>query len=182
MNRTKQFRHSALILGVLGALCACAFPYAPSPDRDDCLGNQCFTQQEDPSGLLRYAEHVSRMDESARRREYTRAEQAFAHEASTLNRLRLALLLTQPDTPFQCDSCARDLLKSYLQHDNDRAWRDFSALLLRSTEQRLALQQELDTERKQHQQMRQQLEKLKAIEKRLTERDRAATTKPEAVP
>lgn len=172
------------MLGLLGTLCACTSAQFPHQlDGDDCFDNRCFTQQEDPSGLLRYAEQVSRMSDPARRSEHARAEQAFANEASAFNRLRLALLLTLPDTPFQCDSCARDLLRSYLQHDdNNRAWRDFATLLLRSTEQRLALKQELETERKQHQQMRQQLEKLKAIEKRLNERDRAATTKPEAVP
>jgi len=168
--------------GVLGALCACASLNSPRDvDIDSCFDDPCLTQRDDPSRLLRHIEQVSRMSEPARRREYAQAERAFARDTDAFNRLRLALLLTLPETPFQCDSCARNLLRDYLQQDgNDHAWRDFAALMLRSTEQRLTLQQELETERKQHQQVRQQLEKLKAIEQRINER--AAATKPDATP
>lgn len=184
MNRAQQFRRSALMAGLLSALCACAsLNSLRGIDSDSCVDDPCLTQPEDPSRLLRHAEQVSRMSEPARRREYAQAERAFARDTGAFNRLRLALLLTLPDTAFQCDSCARNLLRDYLQQDgNDHAWRDVATLLLRSTEQRLALQQELETERKQHQQARQQLEKLKAIEQRINERDRAAAAKPDATP
>lgn len=184
MSRLERFTRSALLVGLLGALWACA-PFSTPRDVDGggCLDDPCITQRDDLARLLRYAEQVGRMSEPARRRQHALAEQAFAREASAFNRLRLALLLALPDSPLQCDSCARDLLRDYLQpDDNDRAWRNFATLLLHATEQRLALQQALETERRQHQLAREQVEKLKAIEQRINERDRAAITEPKQTP
>lgn len=178
MSRAKQLGRNALVFGLLGALCACV-PLSAAHDtsRIGCVDNlPCSTEPHDLPQLLRYTEHVSRMEDPAQRREHALATQAFAHEASAFNRMRLALLLSLPDTSFRCESCARDLMRDYLQADGgDHTWRDFAALLLRSTEERLQLQRALDTERKQRLQATEQLEKLKAIEQRLTEREREAS-------
>jgi hypothetical protein len=184
MSRAKLFGRNALLFGLLGALWACApLSAARHTDRAGCVDYvSCFTQPHDLPQLLRYTERVSRMEEPAQRREHALATQAFARDATAFNRLRLAVLLTLPDTSFQCDSCARDLMRDYLQADGgDPTWRDFAALLLRSTEAHLQLQHTLDTERKQRQQALEQLEKLKAIEQRLADREHAAST-PEDTP
>jgi hypothetical protein len=178
MSRAKLLGRNALVFGLLGALYACApLSTARVADRSGCADNlPCFAQAHDLPQLLRYTERVSRMEDPAQRREHALAAQAFARDASAFNRLRLALLLTLPDTSFQCDSCARDLIREYLQADaHDPAWRDFAALLLRSAEQNLQLRRALDTERKQRQQALEQLDKLKAIEQRLSEREREAS-------
>ena len=182
LRRTRRFTHSALPFALLCALGACASITTPrDADGIDCFNDPCLTRSDDLSRLLHYAEQIGRMSEPARRREYELAEREFAREPNSFNRVRLALFLTVPDTPFQCDSCARDLLREYLQPgSNDRAWRDFAALLLRGAEERVALQQALDSERQQHQQAREQLEKLKAIEKRINDRDRPVTTEKQA--
>lgn len=177
MSRAKPFGRNALIFGLLAAVGACA-PLSAARNADrGCVDNMpCFDQPHDLAQLLRYTERVSRMEDPAQRREHALATQAFEREASAFNRLRLALLLTLPDTSFQCDSCAHDLMRDYLQAGgDDSTWRDFAALVLRSTEKRLRLQKALDTERKQRQQAAEQLEKLKAIEQRLTEREREAS-------
>src|SRR5262249_55697616 len=47
-------------------------------------------------------------------REYTQQEIAFVHSHSAVDRLRLALLLSLPDTNFENTTYARELLQEYL--------------------------------------------------------------------
>lgn len=181
----RRLARSALVVGLLIVPIACAPLQTPrNTDGESCFDEGwCTAHGDDLTRLLRLAERVRTMSEPGQRREHALAQRAFTREANGYNRLRLALLLTLPDTPFQCDACARDLLRDYPTTsgaDTDTA--RFAAWLRDSTERRLQLQLALETERKQRQLVSQQLEKLKAIEQRLNDRDRAALKEPEKTP
>lgn len=110
------------------------------------------------------------MDTAARQREYLRVEAKFLDGQATTDRLMLVLLLSAPGAPFRDDARARGLLREYMGNDDD-AYREFARFLLRSLNERRAMEQALDAERKHTQQLRKQVEELKAIEQDMNQRD-----------
>lgn len=145
-----------------------------SPERDEtaCAEVSCVERPQGLGGLMRYAQVLRTLDAPVQQREYDRVESRFTRQSTVINRLMLALLLSTPDTAFRNDVRARELLSEYVETNrDDGAYRDFAAFLLRGLNERYALEQATEGERRLHQQLRKQVEELKAIEQHMNQRD-----------
>jgi len=159
-----------LALCLLGGLEGCATLEWPRGWAvDGCAGGAC---DDSLPGVLRYAEHVRTLDADAQRGEYQRMKQRYARDDSTANRFRLALLLSLPGAPFRSDARARELLRGYMQDNDDAsAYHHLAVFLLRTLDERQAVERTAEAERRQVELLRKQVEELKAIERRLNRRN-----------
>src|SRR5262245_53769526 len=64
--------------------------------------------------FLQYFARLRALSRDALQREYTQQEIAFVRSRSAIDRFRLALLLSIPDTNFENTAYAHDLLQEYL--------------------------------------------------------------------
>jgi hypothetical protein len=121
---------------------------------------------------MRYAEAIHDLDADALQREYVEVEERFSDKQAVMDRFSLILLLSAPDTPFRNDARARELLSEYVDRNrDDGAYWHVAQFLLRSLNERRAMEQATEAERKQTQQLRKQVQELKAIEQHMDERD-----------
>ncbi|QBQ54541.1 hypothetical protein [Nitrosococcus wardiae] len=79
--------------------------------------------------LLRYYRGLRSLSEVALRQELDRAWQATAKEPTAFDRLRLILLLSLPETPFQDLEQAREMLHDFLETENTEGLCDLALLL-----------------------------------------------------
>lgn len=152
----------SLVAAVLVALAACAALEMPaSPYQPVDL-------------LVREALDSARGAPAQQRASLQRAEQAFGHDASALNRLRLALLLATLGPPLRDDARAAELLEPIADPAAAGVGR-FAALLAGQVGDRTRMTRERersDRERdKREEALRQQLEALRAIERGIQERE-----------
>ena len=174
---------------------SCAVP-APAPPR------RVLERVEPNEGerFFQYFAYIRSLPPEALRREYAQQEVAFAQSRSEEDRLRLALLLSLPETAFGNRLYALELLQAYLneleqQHTRfldiavflvtfihskkqDNAYESLAKRLqeaLSEKERQLASQQELNKklqdERKNVKRLQEKIEKIKDIEKSLIERE-----------
>jgi len=80
------------------------------------------------------------------------------------NRMRLALLLTLPTAPFRNDARARDLLAGATGYPELARW------LVMSIDERRALEEVAEEERRRRQALQAKLNQLKAIEEEMDRR------------
>jgi len=124
--------------------------------------------------LMRYAEVIRTMDAEAQQREYQQVEARFFERQLSTDRFMLALLLSAPESALRSDARARELLSEYVEHNSDdTGHRQFAQLLLRGLNDRRAMEQVLEAERKQASQLRKQVEELKAIEQHMDKREQS---------
>jgi len=64
--------------------------------------------------FFQYFARLRALSREALQREYAQQERAFVHSRSAVDRLRLVLLLSLPDTDFANTAYARELLQEYL--------------------------------------------------------------------
>jgi hypothetical protein len=137
-----------------------------------CVEASCVERPQSVGGLIRYAQALRALDAPVQQGEYQRVESRFARQPTAINRLMLALLLSTPETTFRNDARSRELLAEYVElNRDDGAYRDFAAFLLRGLNERYAMEQAMEGERRLHQQLRKQVEELKAIEQHMNQRD-----------
>lgn len=168
-----------LALCVVGGLGGCAtFEMPRWLVADGCEAGACDGSGDEAlPGVLRYAEYIRTLDADAQRREYHRVKAAYSRDDSTANQFRLALLLGLPGTEFQSDARARELLLQYLKHNDDTsAYHHFAVFLVRTLNERHAVERTVEAERRQVELLRKQVEELKAIERRINRRN--ATRQP----
>jgi hypothetical protein len=81
--------------------------------------------------FFHYVRHVRALPREALRREHAQQQAAFAHDQSDASRLRLALLLSLPDTDFGNNTSALQLLQDYLKEQEPQhpELREIAALL-----------------------------------------------------
>ncbi len=182
MNRLRRWRSSVLALCFLGGLGGCAAFETPRwLTSDGCEAGACDGSDEALPGVLRYAEYIRTLDADAQRREYQRVKLAHARDDSTANQFRLAMLLSLPGTEFQSDARARELLLQYMKHNDDTSgYHHFAVFLLRTLNERQAVERTVEAEHRQVELLRRQVEELKAIERRINRRNaaRPRETKP----
>lgn len=165
-----------LALTLIGGVAGCAtFEMPRWLVADGCDAGACDgTGDEALSGMLRYSEYIRRLNADAQRREYQRVKTAHARDNSTANQFRLALLLSLPGTEFQSDARARELLLQYMKHNDDTSgYHPFAVFLLRTLNERQAVERTAEAERRQVDLLRKQVEELKAIERRINRRNAA---------
>ena len=128
---------AALLLGGCGSLT----PHAPL---------------DDVATLLAYNQRLSRLPADQQRQEYLAAQQAFAGEASEMNRLRLALALCLPNATWRDDARLAKLLEesSSLNAAEGSAMRQLALLLYQEVGERRQEEQRLEAslrdERRRH--------------------------------
>jgi len=120
-----------------------------------------------PAGLvqlLRYADRIRALPLTTLQHEFTEAEQQFVLAPTPDNRVRLALLLTLPTAPFRNETRARDLLAGATGYPELVRW------VLVTIEERRALEEVADEERRRRLALQAKLNQLKAIEEDMDRR------------
>jgi len=120
------------------------------------------------SDLVGYYSRVAAMPPEEQRREYASAGQTLSRDPTPYNRIRVALLASMPGTTFQDDVRATSLLEPYSQAGPgyDKL-RQFAALLHGQLAERTKARARAD-------QLKEQLEALRAVERTIIERTQPA--------
>ncbi len=114
------------------------------------------------SELLGYYQRVAQLGPEDQKREFATATQAFNRERSNASRIRLALLYVMPGTSFQDEARAAQLLEP-VAASGGGAVRQFASLLQAQVTERMKTQKRAD-------QLKEQVDALRAIEKQLIDR------------
>jgi len=120
------------------------------------------------SDLVGYYGRVAAMRPEDQRREYAGASQTFSRDPSPYNRIRVALLASMPGTSFQDDVRAMSLLEPYSRSgpSSDKL-RQFGALLHGQLAEKSEARGRAD-------QLKEQLDALRAVERTIIERAQPA--------
>ncbi|MCC6611489.1 MAG: hypothetical protein IT515_17685 [Burkholderiales bacterium] len=114
--------------------------------------------------LIGYYTRVAAMAPDDQRREYAGAAQAFNRERSEYNRVRLALVAAMPGTPFQDEARALGLLEPFAAAGaNVGKVAQFGAMLHAQVNERAKARGRAD-------QLKEQLDALRAVERTIIER------------
>jgi len=112
--------------------------------------------------LLGYYQRVAQVGPEDQKRELATATQGFNRERSNASRVRLALLYVMPGTSFQDEARAAQLLEP-VASPGGGAVRQFASLLHAQVTERMKTQKRAD-------QLKEQVDALRAIEKQLIDR------------
>ncbi len=116
------------------------------------------------SELLGYYQRVAQLGPEDQKRELATATQAFNRERSSASRVRLALLYVMPGTSFQDEARAAQLLEPMATPGGGGgAVRQFASLLHAQVTERMKTQKRAD-------QLKEQVDALREIEKQLIDR------------
>ncbi len=127
---------------------------APVPIADE--------EAREVSELLGYHQRVAQLGPDDQKRELATATQGFNRERSNASRIRLALLYGMPGTAFQDDARALQLLDPVVNAGGGPL-RQFAGLLHAHVAERMKTQKRAD-------QLKEQVDALRAIEKQLIDR------------
>lgn len=113
--------------------------------------------------FLGYYQRVAQLGPEDQKRELATATQGFNRERSNTSRVRLALLYVMPGTSFQDESRAAQLLEPVAVPGGGGAVRQFATLLHAQVTERMKTQKRAD-------QLKEQVDALREIEKQLIDR------------
>ena len=168
----------ALALAALLAGCvnapngAEAIPSSPPPEKEIAVPMVVEVPAPEDmrqlTELVIYAQRVAHMSADEQKREYTTANQAYTRDKSAYARVRLGLLLSLPGVAVQDDARAVALLEPYANSSQGNAQnhgvlRQFAALLHADLIERMRSQRRAD-------QLKDQLEALRAVERSIIDR------------
>ena len=165
-------RRAALL--AVTALAACAQLQAPAPVQSRREPPQVTApppvaaptveveEARQVSEFLGYYQRVAQLGPEDQKRELATATQAFNRERSNASRIRLALLYVMPGTSFQDEARAAQLLEP-MATPGGGAVRQFAGLLHAQVTERMKTQKRAD-------QLKEQVDALRAIEKQLIDR------------
>lgn len=166
---------SRAALLAVAALAACAQVQAPAPVQSRREPPQITApppaaapsieteEARQVSELLGYYQRVAQLGPEDQKRELATATQAFNRERSSASRVRLALLYVMPGTSFQDEARAAQLLEPMATPGGAGAVRQFASLLHAQVTERMKTQKRAD-------QLKEQVDALRAIEKQLIDR------------
>jgi hypothetical protein len=118
----------------------------------------------DVDSLVLYYQHIRKLPAGDAGREYEAARQTYNRERSAFNRVRLAMMLSLPNMPFNDDGRAIDVLEPVVRDSNGRL--HALALMLSSH-----LQEQKRLNASVHG-LQQKLDALRSLERSLIERSR----------
>lgn len=130
--------------------------------------------------LVGYTQKVAAMRAEDQRRELNASNQMFSKDRGGYGRLRLALLLALPGTPFNDDTRAASLLEPLANDAESSPIQQFAGLLYAQISERLREQRRLKEQleavkaiERNAAQLKEQLDAMRAIERKLMERELA---------
>ena len=148
---------TGFLLAIALLLAGCAGLHVPSLPGSE-------TEERQALDLISYAQRVASMSAEQQRREYNASNQAFARDKDANSRMRLALLLATPGASVHDAARAASLLEPMATPGD-------AASPLRSLARLLYVQlNERASEQKRANQMREQIETLKEVERTMREK------------
>jgi len=148
------------VLSCVGVLAGCAFFNSV---RENYESRQVLE-------LIGYAQKIAALQAEEQRRELNASSQMFSKDRGAYARVRLALLLALPGTTFNDDARAAGLLEplagAATAESSPGPMQQFAGLLHAQISERLR-------EQRRAAQLKEQLEALKAIERKIIEREQA---------
>jgi hypothetical protein len=114
--------------------------------------------------LVQYSQHIRKLSAGDLGREYDSVRQAYNRERNASNRVRLAMVLTVPNTSFYDESRAIDLLEPVVREANGRL-QPLALMLISYLQEQKRLNANV-------QGLQQKLDALKSLERSLIERSR----------
>lgn len=133
--------------------------------------------------LLEYIDVIRHWPENAQQREYQRLERVIANGSSAEEQLRLALVLMLPDTQFQDDARAWDLIEEYFRNNGSKGYQAFTNFLLtllkereRASRANQRLEQALADEQEKRGRLEKRAARLRAMEHKLADEQRKRET------
>ncbi len=148
------------------ALAGCAY-LAPFPGSSSARESQESRQVIE---LIAYTQRVGVLQAEEQQRELNASSQTFTKDRGAYGRVRLALLLALPGTAFNDDAKAAGLLESLAGAGTSESppgpMQQFAGLLYAQISERLR-------EQRRTAQLKEQLEALKAVERKIIEREQA---------
>jgi len=141
---------------------------APPPEKEVAVPVVVEVPQPDDvrqlADLVTFGQRVLHMNADEQKREYATANQAYGRDKSTYTRVKLSLLLSLPGTAVEDDARALALLEPYANASQGAGvLRHFAALLHADLTERAKGQRRAE-------QLKDQLEALRAVERSIIER------------
>lgn len=169
-SRVRWRRYKRLFLGliVMHVLTACTeINTKGSPDSFDETLSDFTGEVSTIPEVLDYMERFRALPVNQQRQVFKAINNLAEETPQSASQVKLALLLSLPDTPFSNDDRAQSLLVNYLDTGKfgllNNQSQQLARLLLEMLRQRKALEEQNKT-------LKQQLEELKTIEKKLNDR------------
>jgi hypothetical protein len=128
---------------------------------------------EDLERLLSYFEHVRKLPAVDLVRESESARTAFTRTRSDFDRMRLAMLLSIPNTALSDDQRAADLLDPLVKNQNS-SLRGFALLMSAHLQERRRLESGMQSLLQNAQRLQQKLDALMSLERSLIDREQSA--------
>jgi hypothetical protein len=164
-----MIRILAVLCGI-GALAGCATSSSPGPSLAGPSTSVRETRESRESrqviDLIAYTQRVATLEAEEQQRELNASTQALSKDRGAYVRVRLALLLALPGTAFNDDARAAGLLDSVVGAAPEGPMQSFAGLLNIQIGERLR-------EQRRTAQLKEQLEALKGIERKIIEREQA---------
>ena len=157
-----------VLLGVITlALAGCALLRGPEAEAPETPGEveEVRAEGTELERLLNYFQRLKKLTGAALGRENDSARVAFTRSRSDFDRLRLAMVVSLPNTPFNDDPRALDLLEPVAKNQN-APLHGLALLMSVFVQEQRRLGQSA-------QGMQQKLDALKAMERSLIEREQA---------
>jgi hypothetical protein len=144
---------------------SCAAPPAPEIRSDPWIRASGPRPVGEAESLLIYYEYVRKIPAAERAKDNESARQRYMKSRSDFNRVRYAISLSVPGTPFNDDARALDALEPLLKN-NDAVLHNLAYLVSAQIQ-----------EQRRGQSLQQKLDALKSLEKSLIERDPGGAAK-----
>ena len=159
-----MIRASALALTAMLAGCANMWPgVIHAPGGDSSVREERETRQV--VELIGYAQRVAGLQPEEQQRELNASSQIFSKDRGAYGRVRLALMLSLPGTPFSDEPKAAGLLEPVVSKDAAAGpMQQFAGLLYVQVSERVR-------EQRRATQLKEQLDALKDVERKIMERE-----------
>ena len=151
----------SIVLGCVLALAGCANLWTAS-------GDAAAQERESRQvvELIGYAQRVAGLGSDEQQRELNASSQIFSKDRGAYGRVRLALVLSLPGTAFSDEPKAAGLLEPLVSKEATGPMQQFAGLLHTQLAERLR-------EQRRATQLKEQLDALKDVERKIIEREQA---------
>jgi len=154
----------SIVLGWVLALSGCANLWPTAFASGDAAAQERESRQV--VELIGYAQRVAGLGSDEQQRELNASSQIFSKDRGAYGRVRLALVLSLPGTAFSDEPKAAGLLEPLVSKEATGPMQQFAGLLHTQLAERLR-------EQRRATQLKEQLDALKDVERKIIEREQA---------